>query len=41
MFCNFFYYKFFLSYIKMSENTDLTYFQKKTRHDTKQSKILL
>ena len=25
---NFFYYKFFLLYIKMSENADLTYYQR-------------
>ena len=28
MFYNFFNYKFFLLYIKMSENTDLTYYQR-------------
>ena len=31
----------FLLYIKMSENTDLTYYQIKPRRDTKYSKRLL
>ena len=31
----FFYHKFFVIYIEKSENTDLTYYQKKPRCDTK------